>query len=692
MIQDDRWDLSSALGIARMALLGVTAVGLPLIAWPANTSYAYTKSVFAIGILTALFLLWGLELILEHQRIKAAPLIWPLTALAVAAALSLADASNPRLGLESLALVAYFAGLYLLIANSVRSDRAAMALVGCLIAAGSLVSLYAMLQYVGLLPAPPATQGPKAMIATLGNKNFVAELAAFLIPPALGLLAGLKQRTIARLLLGGGSILMASTLVLTRTEFALLAVLSALVVVSLAWMVGRHIQRLRLAGCLPALAIVVVVGVSLATAWVPFAMPSWLGTEAERSLLTRIFNWRAGVEMFFDDPFTGQGWSHYRLHFLDTKAELVKTDWGQRFDFTVSRSVQAHNDYVQVAAEAGLIGLAALAWLVGALFRGLADTLTLRDRRLALLRLGLYGGILAWTIDAAVNFPAHRPESALVLVVLAGVLHSPGLSMSQRDRCSNDEQRSRLPGIVFLLVVVLIGVPVAGLAYRDLQGDLLLETGQRHVAAGRLEVARAQLTRSADLAFEPSSAHFHLGRAYAQGGDHRRAIEALQRSLRGRVAEGTYLLLAQSHYAIGNTEQAWRYVERLLETDPHPAQKVPAYYLRAQLYRDRGEVETALAQLEHVIRLQPDLVDAHRLMARLRLEQGERGRAIDRYERSLEVAERSLARRQQSIQDRLTGEGVTEAEWHQITREIRRLERQIEAIRTKLADLKDASP
>jgi tetratricopeptide (TPR) repeat protein len=100
---------------------------------------------------------------------------------------------------------------------------------------------------------------------------------------------------------------------------------------------------------------------------------------------------------------------------------------------------EAENDYLQLAAETGLAGIALMLWLgvavVDAIRRG---AVRLTEREWPLLA-GLSGGIVAMIVHAGFDFSLHTPANALLLVVLIAL----ALRMTLADHRSTDAARLR---------------------------------------------------------------------------------------------------------------------------------------------------------------------------------------------------------------------------------------------------------
>ncbi len=672
---------------ARLILLVFLAFSLPLLIFPYNSSYLYTKAIYALYVISFLWVLWAIELFSHRDaEIYLPSLSPPMIGLLIAGLLSLWSAQDSSAGLMDWVVLLYFCALYVLIANTIRSPQQAVALLLGLVGAGSWIALYALLQYAGLLAGPPARSGADTMISTLGNRNYVGAFLSGLFLPALALALWRWQSALRRTALWGSLALSGAVVYLSASKGAWLALSTAVsAFLAIAW--GLHKRSLR--GML--IALVPLIFLIMAGFFV-FSSPSLLKNlgqpEWARSVELRLWSWKIGLAMFLDHPGLGVGLGQYKLGFLQYKSKLLAS--GQTAEYYVPRSEHAHNEYVEAAAEMGVLGVVALLWALATLFKGLPQLLkfeTALAQPTHRIRIGLFAGVLVLLIDGALDFPLHRPESALMLVVLLGLLHAP-IWASPVEVPRGHLLRLGKSAVFLLLGGVLVVAAIVGLmAYRDFRADLLLESGRRDLEAGRLASAQAKLKGSAEWAFQPAVALFHLGRVHAEMGDLARAIEQLERSLAGRVTEETYLLLAQLHLQRGDDQRAWEYVQRLLATEPHPIHKIPAYYVRAVLLKRAGQGELALAQLQHIIRQRPDYVDAYALAAEIHRSRGEIAAARSWYQQGLLQAQTLLQETRRHMLEQLGGSGIETDALRRMLREMERLERQVAALQEALSAL-----
>ena len=129
----------------------------------------------------------------------------------------------------------------------------------------------------------------------------------------------------------------------------------------------------------------------------------------------RIAMWQAAIGMIRDRPILGHGLNTFMANYLDY--------WvgGERMPR------YAHNCYLQMAAETGLVGLAAFLVLLGLLFRRCLSGLRRLSGDKRLMLCGLSAGLLAFAVHAGVDTNFYSLRQAALFWVLAGL--AIGLSM-----------------------------------------------------------------------------------------------------------------------------------------------------------------------------------------------------------------------------------------------------------------------
>jgi O-antigen ligase len=283
------------------------------------------------------------------------------------------------------------------------------------------------------------------------NKNHYAGWMLMAIPLGVGYVLGLAGSGFAharpawrdrllwlsspdggRLQLAAGAVVvMGAALALTRSRSGLACFVLALAAAAVSAARAQRSTRARLT---VAGGLALLVAGSILLANVDLASRFTSGSE---SVELRRQAWRDAFSIMRDFPLTGTGLNTYG------RATLVYDTAPTDLHFQ-----EAHNDYLQLAAEGGLlIGLpallAALACVRGVRRRLAADR---HDPIAYWLRFGAATGIAAMALQSTVEFSLQMPGNAVLFVVLCAIaLHSSSTpAANHADACGARNPRARL--------------------------------------------------------------------------------------------------------------------------------------------------------------------------------------------------------------------------------------------------------
>jgi len=368
---------------------------------------------------------------------------------------------------------------------------------------------------------------------------------------------------------------------------------------------------------------------------------SWIGTLwRQNSGATRSWDWWIGLEMWKSSPWVGVGLGNYKLEFLPYKAQFLQTPQGANYDFYIARAAQAHNEYVQVLAEVGILGLAAVAaflvFLVTSLLSRLRRSVDEGDQLDLIL---CSAGLVAVVVHALVSFPAHLPASSLAAILVCGLALSP--AYGDRATVAVHVRGWKLRAAVIVMAVT--GVAISIVAVRDLASNALMKEGIEQLQLGQTEAGKATLERSLRLDFAPHMTYFYLGMADARLGDLEAAFRSFEYCQTRFLEENTYLIYAELAANLGKTVVARETITTLLATRPAPDIEQRARYVRAIVSLREGNAQEASVELENLVRDAPDFEAARITLANVLLARGLRDAAVSEYTRALEIVEGKLA-------------------------------------------------
>ena len=350
--------------------------------------------------------------------------------------------------------------------------------------------------------------------------------------------------------------------------------------------------------------------------------------------------------MFEDNPVIGTGLGDYKREFLEYKAEFLATPAGQNFDNHIRRAEQAHNEYVQILAELGILGILGTLFLFGMLIWALRQRLvhaTTSGQRWMLL--GLFAGILAFIIDAFFSFPLHLPGNALALVFLLGAFQCQALGAP-----SVAVKLKGVTAIILIGVFFVLNSTVIVFAYRDWLGDIYLDKGVRLYEIERnLDEGEEYLERSLQYSFAPQSVLYRLGVINYQRFQETQSLESLgksqdyfERSIGPYLNQNTYFYLAileqfrgviaaqQLTNGQSNVDQdevdayyqsSNEYVDLLLALDPAPGLLPDALQLQAINVYNLGQIDEGLEMLGLLVQEYPNKTSLALTLSRMYIEQ-----------------------------------------------------------------------
>lgn len=323
------------------------------------------------------------------------------------------------------------------------------------------------------------------------------------------------------------------------------------------------------------------------------------------------------------------------------------------------RAESAHNEFLQMAVELGLAGVAIFLAGVGFLGREIRKTLTgeLEPWERGLV-IGCTGGILGMLVHAGVDSVFHEPALVMLIILFVGLI----LVLKRLRGIEHTAvwvvpfpyhpARVALVGtLAFLLTFIMIRPVAAWYAY---------EKGEREMMDGKID--RALTSFQWATLIDPGTSAYHdavafsATRLFQRTGDvgwAHRAISELQigldlNPLDGRLANrvgSLYALLAQREEGgakrAAMMEQAVASFEQAVRLDPYSPFN---YFELGKLRWRQGRIDEAEAWFRQATSFEPNFLPARVHLAELSLKAGRKETAASEYEEILKIKERYKGR------------------------------------------------
>ena len=368
------WTVPLVLGsVAVLATLVRPQLGVLLvaIAVPFGSLRQVRVGVMNVGVTEALVALvlaaWLMRMLARGElTVQWPPLTLPLVIFLAVLGLSSLGSVSLLHSLKELVKWAEVLALYVLVANEM-TGRWKRALVVVLLATGALAALQGIFQFLFQVGPEEFVLFGRFMRAygTFEQPNPYAGYLGLTLPLAAGLVIAaivpMRKRVSSRWLVwaGGTGVLMTIALAMSWSRGAWLGMAAAIgvMLVAVAARSGRAVVLGVVFGVL-AVYLLLAGGIALLPAsvlqrfsdFVPYlGVADVRGvevTDANFAVLERMAHWQSAVGMWTDRPWLGVGIGNYEVAYARYALPLWATPLGH-----------AHNYYLNIGAEAGIVGL-----------------------------------------------------------------------------------------------------------------------------------------------------------------------------------------------------------------------------------------------------------------------------------------------------------------------------------------------
>lgn len=429
-----------------------------------------------------LLLLWAAKLTLESRlRLRLPALVLPIVALLALALLhglafrggdgQLRSLSMDVEATRRATLLFFFLLVCLFVALELFSTRERLrGLMNFLVGYGLVMAMFALIQHFtwnGKFYWFKPNRNGMSPFGPFVSHNHFAGYMEMLAPLALAAACGRGLRLEARLFYGFAAAMMMTASVASLSRGGMISLAASLLFFAACHLLWRwQPQRAaaafyedaggrqaanRLASRLgvtlkgAALVVALVMMILVSLVWIgPDRLAGRLnvaaGTNPEQRETfydSRGWIWRDAWAMIARQPLLGVGFGAF-----ETAHPLYSTSDGALV------VAQAHNDYLQILADTGIVGGVLALWFVALFFRELGRALRLRDPLLVAVSIGSGTGIFAILAHSIFDFNLQLPSNVLLFFLLVACLtQAVWLGRRQEQNDGRADQQMRLAAV-----------------------------------------------------------------------------------------------------------------------------------------------------------------------------------------------------------------------------------------------------
>jgi len=396
---------------------------------------AWSVALFEI-LAIALLLLWSIKAMLDRRWVVSVPAVsWPVAGLIILGLIQSVALFNSAGLIESLSMdveatrgattVIFFLFVCSLVASTFfRNRKRLRTLANFLVVFGLVLAVFALVQHstwegklFWIRPTPAAGAGTGGPFV---NRNHFAGYMEMLIPIPVAIALSKSVRVESRVFFGFAAAVMGISHLASLSRGGLVSLAGGLIFLGSAtiWRGRSSSDRESKTVIRPMYFIILTVAAIVAGA-------IWVGADLE--ILRRFTNdpltssgamdrasvWGDTFAMFKAHPLTGIGLGAF---------ETVYPIFGRGNGTFLIQF--AHNDYLQILADGGVVGGGLAMWFLVATASAFINGVKSSDRFLSALSLGAGAGIFGILIHSIFDFNLQIPSNALLFLTLAATVSS----------------------------------------------------------------------------------------------------------------------------------------------------------------------------------------------------------------------------------------------------------------------------
>ena len=466
-------------------------------------------------------------------------------------------------------LMAFF--IFILVLSTLQDKQDVTKLLLSIFVSGVVVAFVGILQELFDFAVIRQAEKPASFF---GNKNMAVHFIVLSLPLALGLVID-SRKTVDQVLYLIGLSIMITYLYFTQTRAGILA-FSMQILVLIVFQVIRFISKdpkIKYS-----LSVVFGILIVLSAFFIynnrdKFAES--IPEERGASIITRVNAWQNTLAMIYDRPMSGTGLANWDIYYPLYHSRIAKG-----YTFREGQQLKnAHNDYLTILSELGVIGFLALLAIAFWVIKKMWPILKNPNHAMHYLTLSLILALTGFSINAGFSFPLSMYLPPVIIMVYLAIIVFASNQTTREDKKIRTDSFYRLPRKLTMLIGIIGFVFSIYYFYNNL----------RHIKAEDLYFQAEVLERKGNW---PQLYKVAL-QSYRLNPD--------------RTRISAYIGQAKMH--LGQTQEAIKYFNQALSLAPYNINTMSFF---AQAYIAHGDYESAEKTYLSSLKIYPDWAKAHK--------------------------------------------------------------------------------
>lgn len=605
-----------------ISLLKIMLLVLPLCAY--KYVYDFRVNQEAILKLFSIILLsiWLLKIINnEKYSFKKTKLDLPLILFTLVLILSLFISNTKMISLQDFIIFFSYILIFFIITNNLNKKLYFNSFIYLFFIISLLVSIYTIIQYYDF---DPYLSDLHSLTSTIGQKNWVSNYLAMIFPLVFSyfLLEQTKKDKIIYFIFL--SILYVTLMICQSRGIWISIIFTVLIGIFLIYKfklfkIFQENQKWLI------LLLVTFLIITLTYSKDNFLNKSTITVhqkalstfnEQDPSINMHILNWKITIEMIKEKPLLGSGIGTFKMNYLDYQAEFLKDN--PYYIKYSGKAGEAHNEYLQIWAELGVIGLGLFLLIFYFFYKTIIDFYNNnKNVKEKIITLGLVMGIICFLIHSLFTFPLHVPALGITFFAIMGLtvvyMRKTNLYEIDSDNClkevklKNKKIKIALSILIFIFMIFAINL----LVIKPYIAELNYFKGMRYNVGKNYTKSLPNLQYAVQLDPYNGRILHALGTTYYNLNIFSKAEEILQEAKKYMIDVNTFYILGLNYSKLNMLEKAEKEFKHAIYLDP---KFTKAYIDLAYLYAKQEEYDKAIAEWNKILEIEPDFSEKYNVL------------------------------------------------------------------------------
>jgi len=573
------------------------------------------EAFLRLFLITAFFL-WLLKLIiLEELNWQETPLNLPLLLFILVMSISLIRNENLFIGLKDFINFLAYLILFFLIINSISNQKQINSFLQLYFLIAFLIAFYTLLQYYGF---DPFFSGIHLLTSTLGQKNWIANylaLSFFITSPFFILSKEKRFKVIYYILL---SILYTNIMICQSRGIWI----SIFVSVILGFYFIYKFKLFKSFRENRKWLILLILTFFVITIVYSTENPLNKSTETvihraattfdknDISINTRLLIWKNTLNMIQDYPWLGSGIGTFKLNYQIYQASYLQKN-PEDLKYWI-KAGEAHNEYLQLWAELGIIGLGMFILIIYFYYKSILKFLKKeKNDQEQLTMLGMLIGTTCFLIHCLFSFPLHVPALSAAFFIMIGlnIRFTLGFDLDEEKQSDRplkkvDFKNSKIiKAIIIILLLAITVFLINNMVIRPYFAELYYYRGMIFNLNYDFENSLPIIKRAIDLDAHNGRIIHALGATYYNLNRYDEAIDFFQIARRYEIDKNTFFLLGLCYFNKEMYKEAEEELKYAIYIEP---KFTKGYHYLGLLYFQKGDFDKAIEQWNEILEIEPN--------------------------------------------------------------------------------------